>query len=79
MVSFIIRFVRLHFSFSKRLSHNKFCNFFQLGPYLLWKNYVHGPAPYKKVPHQQFLAPYSVVCLYGTQIWSVSLCRHMVA
>ena len=63
------------FGFFKLLSPNKFGIFFKLGPYLLCKNAVHGPPPYKKVPQEQFLAPYSAVCLSITQMRSVSLCR----
>lgn len=65
--------------FLKRPSQQKFREFAQLGPYFVWENAVHGPSPYKKYPHQQFLAPYSVACLFTTQMRSVSLCRKEIS
>jgi hypothetical protein len=61
--------------FSKRPSPTISEKMGKVGLSLLCKIVVHGHPPYKKVPHQHFLAPFTVACLFITQMGSVSMCR----
>ncbi|KAJ0412929.1 hypothetical protein BJY00DRAFT_320324 [Aspergillus carlsbadensis] len=61
--------------FFKRLRRQNTRKNVQLGPYLLCKFAVHGPPPYKKVPHQRKMAGYSASCNFTPPMMSVSMCR----
>ena len=47
----------------------------QLGHFLYGVLVVHGPPPYKNCPPQHFLATFTAVCIFTSQMGSVGLCR----
>jgi hypothetical protein len=50
-------------------------SFSQLGHFLYGVLVVHGPPPYKNCPPQHFLATFTAVCIFTSQMGSVGLCR----